>query len=202
MVIVLFGVLETLVERVPRTDPLRQDDRGLGGRVAGRGDVLDLALGRGRPLALHPDDRLPGRAGQVRSQPLAPSGHSLGEESRAGPRRPLLPAHPGARPGRGDRDRRGNVEAHPAGRGLRHDRSSRPSPGPSATSRGSRSTSVSKRSSGGSRATSSTNLTSVPEIELKTADRDERKGRPENGARGGLERHGRCARRYGCSASR
>ena len=99
-------------------DDLRQDDRGLGAGAAGLGDVLDLALGRDRPLAVDPDDGLPGGPGQVRAEPeLLRHVPPRGGRPRAG--RPVLPAAPGDGPGRRLGGDRHGPEEVPEGRGLR-----------------------------------------------------------------------------------
>ena len=47
-------MVEIGAEQLPGAGHLRQDDRGLGPRPAGRRDVLDLALGDARPLLSTP----------------------------------------------------------------------------------------------------------------------------------------------------
>ena len=125
-VVAFFGVVEVALS-LSRAGHLRQDHRGLGPWTAGRGDVLDVALGAARHPAVDAIDALPGGSRQVRSEPGLLR-DAPGRGGRAGPEYQVLPAARLARPGRGHRGRRSRPEGAPACRGIRSDPGAGPLP--------------------------------------------------------------------------
>ena len=122
-----FVTVEVVLSYLEPVD-LRQDRRGVGPRTAGRGDVLDVALGAARHPAVDAADAQPGSPRQVRSEPELLR-DAPGRGGRAGPGYQVLPAARLARPGRSHRGRGSRTEGAATCRGLRSD----PGPGPFAS---------------------------------------------------------------------